>query len=110
MNFIAELKRRNVFRVGIAYVLFGWVLLQGADFAFDLVGAPDWVIRSLTVVVAIGLPVALFIAWAFEVTPEGVRRESEVDRSASVTPNTGRKLDRAIIVFLIMAVALLLGE
>ena len=66
MSFFEELKRRNVFRVGIAYVLLGWALLQGADFTLDLVGAPEWVIRALTVVVAIGLPIALFFAWAFE--------------------------------------------
>ena len=59
MTFFAELKRRNVFRIGVAYVLFGWVLLQGADFALDLIGAPNWVIQSLSVVVAAGLPVAL---------------------------------------------------
>ncbi len=110
MSFIEELKRRNVFRVGIAYVLMGWVLLQGADFVLDVAGAPDWVIRTLIVVVGIGLPIALFFAWAFEVTPEGIKREADVDRSASITPHTGRKLDRAIIVFLALAVVLLLGE
>ena len=99
-----------MFRVGIAYVLLGWALLQGADFTLDLVGAPDWVIRALAVVMAIGLPIALFFAWAFEVTPEGIKREADVDRSTSITPHTGRKLDRAIIVFLGIAVILLLGE
>ncbi len=107
MSFFEELKRRNVFRVGIAYVLLGWALLQGADFILDLIGAPDWVIRTLAVVVAIGLPIALFFAWAFELTPEGIKRESEIDRSQSVTPQTGRKLDRAIIVFLVLVIAML---
>ncbi len=107
MSLFGELKRRNVFRVGIAYVLLGWALLQGADFVLDLVGAPDWVIRALAVVVAIGLPIALFFAWAFELTPEGIKRESEVDRSASLTPQTGRRLDRAIIVFLVLVIAIM---
>ncbi len=110
MSFIEELKRRNVFRVGIAYVLMSWVLLQGADFVLDVAGAPDWVIRTLIVVVAVGLPIALFFAWAFEVTPEGIKREAEVDRSGSIAPQTGRKLDRAIIVFLALALVLVLGE
>ncbi len=104
MSLFDELKRRNVFRVGIAYVLMGWVLLQGADFVLDLIGAPEWVIRALAVVVVIGLPIALFFAWAFELTPEGIKREAEVDRSASITPRTGRRMDRGIIVLLALVV------
>ncbi len=105
MGFFAELKRRNVFRVGIAYVLMGWVLLQGADFVLDLIGAPDWVIRALAVAVVIGLPIAAVFAWAFELTPEGIKRDAEVDHDASVTPQTGRRLDRLIIIFLGLVVA-----
>ncbi|KAA9131346.1 tetratricopeptide repeat protein [Marinihelvus fidelis] len=110
MNFLAELKRRNVFRAGIAYVLMGWVLLQGADFVLDLIGAPEWVIRALAVVIVVGLPITLFFAWAFEMTPEGLKRDHEVDRSQSITPQTGRKLDRAIIAFLAVALLLVLAE
>ncbi len=105
MSFFDELKRRNVFRIGIAYVLMGWVLLQAADFAFDLIGAPNWVIQSISVVVVIGLPIALFFAWAFEMTPEGIKREAEVDRSQSITPKTGRKLDYTIIAILAVVIA-----
>jgi TolB-like protein/two-component SAPR family response regulator len=97
VSLFAELKRRNVFRVGIAYVLMGWVVLQGADFALDLIDAPNWVIQALAVVVVAGLPIALFFAWAFELTPEGIKREHEVDRSQSIAPKTGRKLDFTII-------------
>ncbi len=110
MSLFSELKRRNVIRVGIAYVLMAWVLLQGADFALDLIGAPEWVIRALAVVIAIGLPITLFFAWAFEMTPEGIKRDHEVDRSQSIAPQTGRKLDRAIIVFLAVALVLVLAE
>ncbi|MEJ2534175.1 MAG: adenylyl cyclase, partial [Gammaproteobacteria bacterium] len=110
MNLFGELKRRNVFRVGIAYVLLGWVVMQAADFALDLIDAPNWIIQVFFIAGLVGLPFALFFAWAFEVTPEGIKREAEVDRSASITPTTGRKLDRAIIVFLALAVALLLGD
>ncbi len=108
MSFFTELKRRNVFRIGVAYVLFAWVFLQGADFALDLIGAPNWIIQTLSIVVASGLPVALIIAWAFELTPEGIKREKDVDRSQSITPKTGRKLDRVIIVVLALAVTYLL--
>ena len=108
MSFFNELKRRNVFRVGIAYILLGWVVMQAADFALDLIDAPNWIIQALFIIGLAGLPIALFFAWAFEVTPEGIKREKEVDRSASITPQTGRKLDRAIIVFLAAAVVFLL--
>ena len=110
MTFFAELKRRNVFRIGVAYVLFAWVALQGADFILDLVSAPNWVIQWLSLAVACGLPIALFIAWAFELTPEGIKREKDVDRSQSITPQTGRKLDRVIIVVLVLAVTYLLVD
>ena len=104
MSFFNELKRRNVFRVGIAYVLTGWLLLQAADFAFDLIGAPNWVIQAISVVVVIGLPIALIFAWAFEMTPEGIKREADVDRGESITPRTGRKLDTTIIAILVLVI------
>ncbi len=94
MSLFEELKRRNVFRVGIAYLLLGWAVLQGADFMLDLVGAPDWVIRALAVIGLVGFPFALFFAWAFELTPEGVKREIEVDRSQSVTPQYRQEAQR----------------
>ncbi len=110
MSFFAELKRRNVFKVGIAYVLMAWVALQAADFALDLVDAPNWVIQTLFIVVLIGLPFALFFAWAFELTPEGIKREREVDRSQSITPKTGKKLNFMIIGALAVVVAYLLVD
>jgi TolB-like protein len=110
MSFFAELKRRNVVRVGIAYVVIGWLLAQIAELAFDAFGAPDWVLKSVLVMLLLGLPLVLFIAWAFEITPEGVKREKDVDRSKSITPQTGRKIDRIIIGVLVLAVGLLLAD
>lgn len=110
MSFFEELKRRNVVRVGIAYVLMGWLLLQAADFSLDLIDAPLWVIQALALLVALGLPVALFLAWAFELTPDGVKRESEIDRTQSITHRTGRKLDIAIIGFLLAVIVLMALE
>ncbi len=104
MSIFAELKRRNVIRVGIAYVITAWLLAQIADLVIDNIGAPDWVMKTLFLMLAIGFPLVLIFAWAFEMTPEGVKRESEIDRSQSITQNTGRKLDFAIIG--VMAVAL----
>jgi TolB-like protein/lipoprotein NlpI len=110
MSLIQELKRRNVFRVGIAYVVGAWLLLQVADIVFETIGSPPWVMQTLLAVLAIGLPFALFFAWAFELTPEGVKREKEVDRSQSITPQTGKKLNNAILVLMALAIAYLLYD
>jgi len=104
MSFIKELKRRNVFKVSFAYVIIAWLLAQVADLMVDNFGAPDWVIKSFLGFLVIGFPLAIFFAWAFELTPEGVKRESEVDRSQSIAAQTGQKLNYSIMV--IMAIAL----
>jgi len=109
-SFFEELKRRNVFRVGIAYAVVAWVLLQVVDLVLDNIDAPAWIMKVFMLAVAVGFPVALIFAWAFEKTPEGIKLEKNVDRSQSITPQTGRKLDRLIIVFLAVAVIVLLGE
>jgi TolB-like protein len=110
MSLFAELKRRNVFRVAVAYAVVAWLLAQVADVAFDNFGAPDWVPKSVLFVLILGFPLAVFFAWAFELTPEGVKREKDVDRSQSITNTTGRKLDRLIIVVLVTAVGFLLVD
>jgi TolB-like protein len=110
MSFFEELKRRNVVRVGIAYAAIGWVLAQVAEFAFENFGAPEWVLRTFVMVLVLGLPLALFFAWAFEMTPEGLKREKDVDRSRSITKQTGRKLDRVIIGVLVLATGFLLAD
>jgi TolB-like protein/Flp pilus assembly protein TadD len=105
MSFFEELKRRNVFRVGIAYAVSSWLLLQMVDLVLENIDAPDWVMQVFMLALAIGFPLAIFFAWAFEMTPEGVKRESEVDRSKSIAPQTGRKMDRNIIIALTLALA-----
>lgn len=109
-NFLQELKRRNVFRVGIAYVVIAWVLAQVAELALDSFDAPAWVMKSILLLLTLGLPLALFFAWAFELTPEGLKKEKDVDRSQSITSQTGRKLDFLIIGVLAIAVSLLLFD
>lgn len=110
MSFFTELKRRNVFRVGAAYLVATWLLLQIVDVVGPILGLPDMVARYLLFLLVVGFIPAVVIAWAFELTPEGVKRESEVDRSHSITPRTGHKLDRAIMVVLALAVGLLLFD
>jgi TolB-like protein len=110
MGLLTELKRRNVFRVAIAYTVIAWVLAQVADLAFDNFGTPDWVGKTVLFLLVLGFPLAVFFAWAFEMTPEGVKKEKDVDRSQSITPKTGRKLDYLIFGVLILAVGWLLTD
>lgn len=105
-----ELKRRNVVRVGVAYVLVAWLLAQVAELALDSFEAPGWVIKAVLLLLALGLPVALFFAWAFELTPDGIKKEKDVDRSQSITGTTGRKLNALIIAVLVIAVGMLLAD
>jgi len=106
MSFFAELKRRNVFRVGIAYAVAAWVLLQVFDVVGEILDLPAWGGKLILVMLVVGFFIALIVAWAYELTPEGVKREQEVDRSESITPHTGKKLDRTIMVVLALGLAL----
>jgi TolB-like protein/Flp pilus assembly protein TadD len=105
-----ELKRRNVVRVGIAYILIAWLIAQVAELALDSFDAPAWVIKAVLLLLTLGLPVALFFAWAFELTPDGLKKEKDVDRSQSIATNTGRKLNTLIIGVLVIAVGVLLVD
>jgi TolB-like protein/Tfp pilus assembly protein PilF len=98
-----ELKRRNVIRVGAAYVVLSWLLAQVAEMAAETFSAPEWVMKMLVTLLALGLPLALFFAWAFELTPEGIKKEKDVDRGQSITHQTGRKLDFTVIAILVLA-------
>jgi TolB-like protein len=104
MSLIAELKRRNVFRVGAAYAIVAWLLIEVASVILPALHLPDWALTLLVVLVVAGFPLALIVAWAFELTPEGIKREAEVDRTESITHLTGRKFDFAIIGLLAVAV------
>jgi len=104
MSFFEELKRRNVIRVAIAYAVGAWLVLQLTDVLVELLGLPDTAGKYVILLLVIGFPLALFFAWAFEMTPEGIKRETDVDRSESITDITGRKLDRSIIAVLALAV------
>jgi adenylate cyclase len=103
VSLLQELKRRNVFRVGIAYLMASWLLLQITDILVPILDLPDSAARLVFLLLVIGLIPALIFAWAFELTPEGIKRERDVDRNQSVTSQTGRKLDRIIIAFLMLA-------
>jgi len=110
MSFFEELKRRNVIRVSIAYAVVAWLVSQVAEFAIETFGAPDWVLKIFVVFLMLGFPIVALFAWAFEMTPEGIRREKDVDRSQSITRQTGRKLDYTIITVLAFALAYFVWE
>jgi TolB-like protein len=105
-----ELKRRNVFRVAFAYLAASWLILQVVELVLENTSAPDWVMQVFLLAVAVGFPFAVLFAWAYEMTPDGIKREHEVDRDSSITQQTGRKLNRTIIIVLAAAVAFLLVD
>ncbi len=110
MNLFNELKRRNVFRVIAAYAVVAWLLIQVGDVAADSLAFPGWFMPMLFVVLGLGFPVALVLSWAYELTPEGVKRTEGVDLQASVTPKTGGGIDRLILVGLLAVIAVMAVE
>src|SRR5256885_8311212 len=104
-NFFGELKRRNVYKVAIAYAVVAWLLIQIATQVFPFFEIPNWVVRLVVLLLVIGFPVALILAWAFEITPEGIKRAEDVDLNQSTTRRTGRKLDFLIIAVLLLVIA-----
>jgi len=107
---IQELKRRNVVRVGVAYIIVGWVVVQIGQILFESFGAPDWVIKTVIVLIGLGFPFALLFAWAFELTPDGLKKTREVDVTSSITPKTGQKLNYVIIASLVIALGYFIWE
>src|ERR1700750_632357 len=91
-SFFAELKRRNVYKVAVAYAVVGWLLVQVATQVFPFFEVPNWAVRLVILLLMLGFPVALVLAWAFEITPEGIKRADEVSPEDSIRHHTGRKL------------------
>ena len=110
MSFFHELKRRNVFKVAIAYAIAAWILIEITATTFPILKLPDWTVTLVTVLVLVAFPLTLIFAWAFELTPEGIKKEKNVDRSESITHVTGRKLDFAIIGTMAVAIVFLLAD
>jgi len=106
MNLFEELKRRNVFRVGALYLVASWLILQVADVGAGVLGLPDWTLRLVTFILALGLLLALVFAWVFELTPDGIKLGKNVDHGASIAHNTAIKLNVAIIALMAIAVPL----
>jgi len=105
MRLVSELKRRNVLRVGAAYIVAAWLVIQVAETIFPLFGYGDTPTRLVVIVLSIGFIPSLVFSWVFEITPEGLRRDADVDRDHSITQVTGKKLDRIILLVLALALA-----
>ncbi|HZE12175.1 MAG TPA: hypothetical protein VE086_00320, partial [Chthoniobacterales bacterium] len=106
-NFFAELKRRNVYKVAVAYVVVAWLLIQAASILLPTFEAPAWVMKVFVLFLALGFIPALIFSWAFEITPEGIKRESEVVADKSIGSHTGRKIVALTIVLALIAAGLL---
>lgn len=109
-SFIRELKRRNVFRVTAIYVIVSWLLMQIGDVMFPALRLPEWTTTMLVAFLLLGFPIAVILAWAYEVTPEGVKRTKDVEPGESVTHITGRKIDFIIIAVLAVAIGFLIAK
>src|SRR6516165_10359719 len=105
-NFFAELKRRNVYKVAAAYAVVSWLIIQVATQVFPFFEIPNWAVRLVVLVLILGFPVALVLSWAFEITPEGIKRESEIVPGESIRHHTGRKIVGLTIVVAILAAGL----
>src|SRR5437764_13105851 len=106
-DFFAELKRRNVYKVAVAYAVGSWLLIQIATQVFPFFEIPNWAVRLVVVILIIGFPIALVLSWAFEITPQGIKRESEIEADKSIARRTGRKIVGLTIVVAVIAAGLL---
>jgi TolB-like protein/tetratricopeptide (TPR) repeat protein len=108
-GFLAELRRRNVFKVAMVYVIASWVLIQVAETTFPALRLPDWTVTFVVLLLALLFPIALIFAWAFELTPEGLKRSDAVAPEESVTTRTGQRINQLIIAALVVAVIVLVA-
>ena len=105
-SFFAELKRRNVYKVAVAYAVVSWLLIQASSIFFPAFDAPPWVMKIFIIVIIFGFPVALIFSWAFEITPEGIKLESEIEPNKSIKRGTGRKIVAVTIALAVIAAGL----
>jgi adenylate cyclase len=109
-NFFSELKRRNVYKVAVAYAVVSWLLIQAASIFFPAFDAPSWVMKIFIIVIIFGFPLALILSWAFEITPQGIKLESEIEPNKSIKRRTGRKIVAMTIALAVVATGLFVYE
>ena len=104
MSVFSELKRRNVFRVGLLYVIASWIILKVTDVGVSLLHIPTWVGKLILVLLTVGFPLILIFSWTYEITPDGLKKESNVDSGRSIAGKTAGKLNCALIVLFVLAI------
>ena len=109
-NFFAELKRRNVYKAAVAYAVVAWLIVQVATQVFPFFDVPNWAIRLVVILLVLGFPATMIFSWAFEITPEGIKRESEIESNESIAPRTGRKLVAMTVVLAVIAIGLFMFQ
>lgn len=110
MSFYDELKRRNVVKMALLYVVASWLILQVADLSVSLLELPQWIGKTVFLLLALGLPLVLIFSWVYEMTPEGIKREKDIDGGQSITPETGHKMNVLIVVMLALAISGLIAD
>src|SRR5215813_6240484 len=110
LSFLSELKRRNVYKVAAAYIVVSWLLIQAASILFPTFDAPSWAMKVFVALLVLFFPVALILSWAFEITPEGIKLESEIDPKKSISKKTGRKIVGLTIAVAIVATGLMIFQ
>ena len=110
MSFVAELRRRNVIRMAGLYLVGAWLIVQVAGTVLPMFGAPEWVARSIVLVLAVGFIPAMMFAWIFELTPQGLKRDAEVDPEQSIAPHTARRMDRMLLAISLLAIGYFLVD
>src|SRR5210317_891061 len=110
MSLFTELKRRNVIRVAIAYIAGAWLLTEVSGTLFPVFGIPDWGVRFVVIVLALGFLPALIISWAYELTPKGLKREKDVLSDASITHITAKRLDGITISLIVVALIFIVAD
>src|ERR1700756_5356446 len=102
-NFFSELKRRNVYKVAVAYAVVAWLVIQAASIFLPAFNAPQWATQIIILILVVGFPIALAFSWAFEITPEGIKLESEIEPNKSIARRTGRKIVAVTIALALVA-------
>src|SRR5215467_6344864 len=109
-SFFSELRRRNVYKIAVAYAVVAWLIIQAASILLPTFEAPAWGMKVVVMLVLLGFPAALVFSWAFEITPEGIKLESEIDPKKSITRKTGRKIVGLTIAVAIVAAGMLVFQ
>ena len=110
MALLGEMRRRNIFKVSLAYAIVSWLIVQIADVILPVFNAPQWIMQVLVLMLILMFPIAVLLSWAYELTPEGFKATADVDRTQSITVNTGKRLNHIVISLLVLGIVFLVFD